>query len=153
MKTKITLIALICSFLLASCFKDEDRFDEGFSFYITNNAQVFENAEIVIGGFLNDEFVPTDSIKFDKIELREKHYFFDANRWKPSLNKIRAIPSEHCYFKFKLSPQREEFVKVYNQNDLMSLLLPSEDFFIGNYGRLIIAMNNNEVTGRAAEEL
>ena len=75
MKKRYYSLAFLCFFLIASCFKDEDRFDEGFSFYITNNAQVFENAEIVIGGFLNDEFVPTDSIKFDKIELREKHYF------------------------------------------------------------------------------
>ena len=153
MKTKKIIPVLLCFILFNSCVKDEDRVFEGFSFYITSNVGSFEDSEIVIGGMQNGTFVPTDSIQFDKIEYLSKHYYFDENRWKPNLAKIRTIPSERCYFKIKLSDQREEFIKVYNQNDTMSLLLPSENVFTGDYGRLIIAITGTEVTGRAAEEL
>ena len=152
MKKKILFLVIVV-LTLSSCIKDEDRVFEGFSFYIGSNVGSFENAEIVIGGMQNNIFVPTDSIKFDKIEYLSKHYYFDENRWKPNLAKIRTIPSERCYFKIKLSDQREEFIKVYNQNETMSLLLPSENVFTGDYGRLIIAITGTEVTGRAAEEL
>ncbi|WP_347172825.1 hypothetical protein [Polaribacter uvawellassae] len=153
MKAKTIISILLCFILFNSCGRDEDIPREGFSFYITSNVGSFEDSEIVIGGMQNGTFVPTDSIQFDKIEFLSKHYHVNENRWKPNLDKIRRIPSERCYFKIKLSDQREEFIKVYNQNVTMSLLLPSENVFIGDYGELIIAITGTEVTGYAAKEL
>ena len=155
MKTKKIIPALLCFILLTSCFKDEDRSFEGFSFFITNYAStVFENAEIVIGGMQNGVFVPTDSIKLPKLErLIPKDYHFDDNRWKPNLDKIRAIKSDRCYFKFKLSSQREELVGRYNKVELMSLLLPSGNVFKDDYGELLFTIQEDKVIGSAAKEL
>ncbi len=151
MKTKKIIPVLLCLILFNSCVKDEDRVFEGFSFYITSNVGSFEDAEIVIGGMQNNIFVPTDSIKFDKIEYLSKHYHFDDNRWKPNLDKIRAIPSGRCYFKIKLSSQREEMIM--NNSSLMSLLLPKENFFKGRYGQLQLNIEVDKVFGGADEEL
>ena len=150
MKKRILLLVFIV-FIFSSCTKDEDRVFEGFSFYITSNVGSFEDAEIVIGGMQNNIFVPTDSIKFDKIEYLSKHYYFDDNRWKPNLDKIRAIPSGRCYFKIKLSDQREEMIM--NNSSLMSLLLPKEHFFKGRYGQLQLNIEVDKVFGGADEEL
>ncbi len=154
MKKKI-LFLVIAILTLSSCVKDEDRSFEGFSFFITNNAStVFENAEIVIGGMQNGVFVPTDSIKLPKLErLIPKDYHFDDNRWKPNLDKIRAIKSDSCYFKFKLSSQREELVGRYNKVELMSLLLPSGNVFKDDYGELLFTIQEDKVIGSAAKEL
>ncbi|WKD84839.1 hypothetical protein KCTC32516_00173 [Polaribacter huanghezhanensis] len=101
----------------------------------------------------NNVFTPTDSIKFDKIEFLSKDYYFGMNRWKPSLDKIRVIPSERCYFKIKLSNQREEMIKQSGQSTLLDLLLPNGNVFEGDYGRLIIAITGTEVTGYADKEI
>jgi hypothetical protein len=152
---KKTLLLVITVLILTSCVKDEDRSFEGFSFFITNNAStVFENAEIVIGGMQNGVFMPTDSIKLPKLErLVPKDYHFDDNRWKPNLDKIRAIKSDRCYFKFKLSSQREELVGRYNKTELMSLLLPSGNTFKDDYGELLFTIQEDKVIGSAAKEL
>ncbi len=154
MKKKILFLVIVV-LTLSSCVKNEDRSFDGFSFFITNNAStVFENAEIVIGGMQNGVFVPTDSIKLPKLErLVPKDYHFDDNRWKPNLDKIRAIKSDRCYFKFKLSSQREELVGRYNNTELMSLLLPSENTFKDDYGELLFTIYDNNVIGSAAKEL
>lgn len=148
---KQNIIIGLTLFILTSCVKDEDRVFEGFSFYITSNVGSFEDSEIVIGGMQNGTFVPTDSIKFDKIEYLSRHYYFDDNRWKPNLDKIRAIPSGRCYFKIKLSDQREEMIM--NNSSLMSLLLPKENFFKGRYGQLQLNIEVDKVFGGADEEL
>ena len=151
MKKKI-LFLIIVVLTLSSCVKDEDRSYEGFSFFITSHVGAFENAEIIIGGMQNNIFIPTDSIKFDKIVFLSKDYHFDENRWKPSLDKIRLI-SDRCYFKFKLSSQRKELVGRYNKTELMSLLLPNENTFKGGYGDLLFVINKGKVIGSAAKEL
>ena len=153
MKKKL-LVLMIASLSMYSCVLDKGRPYEGFSFLIYNNAhEVFEDAEVVIGGMQNGAFIPTDSIKFDEIDARlaPRHYHFDDNRWKPNLDKIRAIPSERCYFKIKLSAQREELIM--NNGSLMSLLLPSENFFKGRYGELQLNIQIDNVYGGADEEL
>ena len=39
------------------------------------------------------------------------------------------------------------------QSDALGLLLPSSNFFAGDYGRLIIGIWDNEVTGYTPKEL
>jgi len=52
-----------------------------------------------------------------------------------------------------LSDQREELIGRYNQTALFSLLIPDNHIFIGDYGHLLISIRDNEITGRAAEEV
>ena len=153
---KRTLLLVITVLIFNSCARDEDIPYEVFSFFIYNNAhKVFINAEVVIGGFLNGEFVPTDSIKFNKIDgrLTPEYHFINENRWNPNLNKIKAIPSDRCYFKIKLSSDREEMIKQSGQSILLNLLLPNRNVFEVDYGSLIFGIRDNEVTGRSAKEL
>ncbi len=152
---KIIILVLVI-FILSSCADPGgDPVFEGFEFGIKNRTNKKHSIEVVIGGMLNGKFVPTDSIKMQpEIEINGyPSYFTDENRWKPNLELIRAIPSQRCYFKIKLSDNREEMVGRFNQQELMSLLLPSGNFFIGNYGRLYFTIWGNETIGSAEEEL
>lgn len=152
MKKKI----LILWFLVLTLFSCEDpggeEIFEGFSFSFYEYTGEDYDVEIVIGGMDNGVFKPTDSIKMEtKLPALKKAYnfFFEDNRWQPDLNKTRAIPSEKCYFKIKLSNNRTEMIGVYNQEGLMSLSLPSGDVFVGDYGRLIISIRKDEITSKA----
>ncbi len=153
---KKTLILLLFTLTLFSCSDPGgDPVFDGFEFDFRNKTNQEYTIEIVIGGMQNGTFVPTDSILMPSELIANKNisFYTEENRWKPNLNKIKAIPSERCYFKIKLSPQREEVIIKSGQSDALGLLLPSSNFFAGDYGRLIIGIWENEVTGRAAEEL
>ena len=153
---KKTLILLLFTLTLFSCSDPGgDPVFDGFEFAIKNETNKKYSIELVIGGMKNDVFIPTDSIIMQpEIEANSyPSYFSEANRWKPNLNKIRNIPSERCFFKIKLLNNRSEMISRYNQQELMGLLLPEDEVFEGDYGRLLIVIWENEVTGRAAEEL
>ena len=147
---------LILWFLVLTFFSCADpggeRIFDGFSFTFYEYTGEDYDIEIVIGGMDNGVFIPTDSIKMEtKLPALKKGYgyFFEGNRWKPDLDKIRAIPSSHCYFKIKLSNNRTEMIGRYNLPGLMSLLLPSSDAFSGDYGSLIISIRKDKITGKA----
>ncbi|WP_347174072.1 hypothetical protein [Polaribacter uvawellassae] len=152
---KQNIIVVLTLFILISCLKDEDRVRYGFTIAFWNYTNEVYDAKMIIGGMKNGIFIPTDSISVNKIKLGgdiHPYYFINENRWKPNLDKIRTIPSERCYFMLKLSSQREEMIKKYEQQELMSMLLPSSDTFIDDYGRLLISIRDNQITGRAAKE-
>ena len=132
-----------------------DPIYEGLEFDFRNKTNEKYDIEIVIGGMSNGNFISTDSIVMpSKIqENSSKFFYLDQDRWKPNLDKIRDIPSERCYFKIKLSLQREEMVKRSDKSDALGLLLPSNDFFAGDYGRLILVVEGSEVTGYTLKEL
>jgi hypothetical protein len=153
---KKTLILLLFTLTLFSCSDPGgDPVFDGFEFDFRNKTNQEYTIEIVIGGMQNGTFVPTDSILMPSELIANKNisFYTEENRWKPNLNKIKAIPSERCYFKIKLSPQREEVIIKSGQSDALGLLLPSSNFFAGDYGRLIIGIWDNEVTGYTPKEL
>lgn len=155
MKKQNIIIGLIL-FVLTSCVKDEDRTQYGFTISFSNNTTKVYDAKMVIGGMKNGVFIATDSVNVNQIKVGgdiHPYYFNGDNRWKPNLDKIKTIPSERCYFMLKLSNNRTEMIGRYNQQEQMSLLLPNNDTFVDDFGRLIIALWDNEVTGYAAEEL
>lgn len=153
---KNILFLIITVLIIFSCSDPGgDPTFEGFEFSIWNKTSNEYDIKIITGGMQNGIFVPTDSIVMQQ-KIKMNSYFSynnSENRWRPSLDKIRAIPSERCYFKIKLSNQREEMIGRYNQQVLMSLLLPGEDFFTDDYGRLLISIRDTKITGRAAKEL
>ncbi len=154
MKKRILLL-VITVLIFTSCVKDEDRVRYGFTIAFWNHTNEVYDAKLIIGGLKNGIFIPTDSINVNQIKLGgdiHPYYFINENRWKPSLDKIRNVPSERCYFMLKLSSQREEMIKKYGQQELKSMLLPGSDTFVDDYGRLLISIRDNEVTGRAAKE-
>ncbi len=152
---KILILALMVLTICSCAESGSEPVFEGFEFGIKNRTNKKHSIEFVIGGMLNGKFVPTDSIKMQpEIEINGyPSYFTNENRWKPNLDKIRDIPSHRCYFKIKLSDNREEMVGRFNQQELMSLLLPSGNVFVGNYGRLYFTIWGNETIGSAEEEL
>jgi hypothetical protein len=150
------LIIVLTLLVVASCGLDPERDQFGITIAFYNHTNEVYDAKMIIGGLKNGVFIPTDSINISQIKIggaTHPSYFVDENRWKPNFEKIRAIPSERCYFKLKLSNQREEVIKRLNLPDLFSLLLPKEDVFINDYGRILISIRDLEITGRAAEEL
>lgn len=155
---RINQIILLISFLvITSCdFEDEDVIRNGFTFRIANRTNEAYIAAIVIGGFKNNNFIATDSINFERaLEIGGSNllsHFVDENRWKPSLDKIRNIPSNRCYFKLKLSNSREEMITRYNSSELMSLLLPNSNVFKGDFGAIYLNINDSQISGKAAEE-
>ena len=152
---KILILVLLVLTLGACADPGGDPVFDGFEFDIRNKTNLEYNIEIIIGGMQNDNFIPTDSILLlPEIQVNSsKFYFTKDNRWKPNLNKIRTISSKRCYFKIKLSDLREEMIKKSPQSEVLSLLLPSSDVFVGDYGKLIIAIWDNEVTGYTPKEL
>lgn len=145
---------LLLFFLLTSCV-DVDPTYSGFQLDFWNGTNEVYNAEIIIGGLNDGKFIATDSVVVKEIEIDGNNslpYFVSENRWKPDLNKIREIPSEWCCFKIKLSNGREELIARYNTNELFSLQLLNKDSFKGDFGVLIITINNSIITGRALVE-
>lgn len=155
MKKNLLVLFFVVLSIFSCADPGGDPVFEGIEFDFRNKTNQEYTVEIVIGGMLNNVFVPTDSVLMPtEIKASKSHFFYtEGNRWKPDLNKIRAIPSERCYFKIILSPQREEMVKRSDKSDALGLLLPSSDFFVGDYGRLILVIEGGEVTGSTLEEL
>ena len=151
---KRTLLLVFTVLIFSSCVKDKDRVFNGFEFSFSNYTNKVYDAKMYIGGMKNGIFISTDSINVSQIKIGASggYYFGDENRWKPDLDKIRTIPSQHCYFKIRLSPQREEMIKRSGQSQILSLMLPSGDFFTGDYGSLIFGIRDSEVTGRVVKE-
>ena len=150
---KKIIIIILVTFTFNSCADPGgEKVYEGFSFSFYEYTGQDYDIEIVIGGMENGIFKPTDSIKMDKKlpSLKKGYgYFFEGNRWKPNLDKIREIQSSHCYFKIKLSDNRTEMIERFNLPGLMNLLLPSDDAFVGDYGHLVISIRKDKVTGKA----
>lgn len=132
----------IFSLLFISCLidEDEDLIRDGFQTNYFNDTNQTYTGKIIIGGFKDNAFVAKDSINFDRaIEAnRQTIMFTDNDRWKPDLSKIRAIPSENCYFKIKLSDGRNQLITRINSNEFMNLKLSSTQNFRGDFGRIFI---------------
>ena len=137
---KKILIALIVLFTLNSCTGLEDDNYYGFEFVVVNHTSQEYNAEIVVGGFKDGVFIPTDSIRMDPIVIHKPEYdasgfFKERNRWNPDMQKTRAIPSDSCYFKLKLTNDRQEFIKKSETNDaLFALEIPENNLFKNDNG-------------------
>lgn len=129
---------------------------DGFVVTIANSTNQIYRGEIVIGALKNNSFISTDSIQFERnLEIGNAtggFYFVNEKRWKPNLNKIKNIPSERCYFKLKLSNGRSSIITRYNSNVLFSLLLPEENYFKGDFGKLYLNIDDTQISGYAAEE-
>ncbi|UAM97590.1 hypothetical protein K8354_14960 [Polaribacter litorisediminis] len=149
---------LVFSLLFISCLidEDEDVIRNGFQINLSNSTNKVYTGKYIIGGFKDNVFIVTDSIDFEREVktgiLTVPPHFTDANRWKPDLSKIRAIPSERCYFRIKLSDGRNQLITRFDSSELMSLQLPNTTHFRGDFGRLIIAIQDNQITGYAAKE-
>lgn len=153
---KKTLLLVFTVLLIFSCADPGgDPVFDGFEFDIRNKTNKDYSIEIVIGGMQNGNFIATDSIKLlPKIQMNNSSFYFTGeDRWRPNLNKIRTLSSEHCFFKIKLSSHRIEIIKKGILSEALSLKLPSGDFFEGDYGRLIIAVWDHDVTGYTPKEL
>ena len=155
MKKSILFLVITVLTLFSCADPGGDPIFDGFSFSFYEFTGEGYDIEVVIGGMDNGIFKPTDSVKMGaKIPslARGETYLYSNERWKPDLDKIRTIPSSHCYFKIKLSNDRgnrTEMIGGYNQQELMKLLLPSGDAFVGEYGRLVILIRKNEIIGKA----
>jgi len=143
------LIIVLTLLVFASCVKDEDRVFEGFTFVITNETDIEYDAEIFIGGMENGVFVWTESKLITKIKSggNNPHYFIDENRWKPNLELIRALPSENCYFKLKLTNNREEILKIYNTTNPFNIDISNEKKNEGDEGRMYLYIHDDKVFG------
>lgn len=154
MKTKYIILAISLFFMVSCGDPGGETVYDGFSFSIPNQTNEVYKGEIVIGGLINNKFVPTDSLTFLR-ELKTGNavypHFFDENRWKPDLDKIRNVPSERCYFKLKLSNGREEMLVFFNSTEFFNLKLPNTKNFVGDYGRLFVTVFDTEIVGNAAE--
>lgn len=153
---KYNIILIFSIIILQSCSDPGgEKSYEGFEFTIPNSTNQVYTGEIVIGGLVDNVFRPTDSIFFLRdLEIGNLNllpHFFDGNRWKPNLDKIRSLPSERCYFKLKLSNGREEMLVFFNSTELFNLKLPNTKNFIDDYGRLFVNISNTDIVGNAAE--
>ena len=155
MKKNILFLVITVLTLFSCADPGGDPIFDGFEFDIRNKTNKDYSIEIVIGGIQNGNFIATDSIKLlPEIQMNNSSFYFtEEDRWRSNLNKIRTISSESCFFKIKLSSQRIEIIKKNIQSEALSLKLPNGDFFEGDYGRLIIAIWDNEVTGYTPKEL
>ena len=151
MKKYILILAVI---LFNACNIDGgiDTSYMGLSMDIYNETGELHNGKIFIGGLKNGEFEATDSITLSNIKFENSKrnvFFIRENRWKPDLNKVRSISSK-CYFKIKLSNSREEMVYNYDLNEFFSLNLPNENYYVDDYGFLIISLENDNILGKVA---
>ncbi len=156
-RTKLKTIPLIlCLWFVSSCFSDEDRSFTGFTFSFSNRTNQSYDAELFIGGLQDGVFVATDSVPILNLRIGDStvngSYYIDENRWQPNLDAIRALPSEHAYFKLKLSEEREALIGRYQSSELFSLAIPPGKRFIDDEGRILISFDNSVIYGRAAEE-
>lgn len=159
---KIHIILLLGALSFISCLGDfgdpggEPNY-EGFLVGLYNPSEIsYNNGELVIGSFDNQgNFIATDSIILNDIKGGRsfENYFVNENRWKPDLNRIRAIPSDTCYFKLKLSNGREEIIKknVFGEGQMALRLPTNKDNFRGAFGSLGIYIENEFVYGGAQE--
>lgn len=148
MKIKKILILLLSIFTFSCSDPGGDPIFQGFQINSFNGTNNILNGELVIGGCIKGNFIPTDSIKLSNIKTGRSHplsNFFDENRWKPNLDKIRSLPSDRCCFKLKLSDGREELLTEFESSDLLSLLLPNETNFKGSFGLLFISADKDEI--------
>ena len=150
---KIHIIFLVVALSFTSCLDGigdpggEPDYD-GLTFSIINTSdEAYQESTIFIGGLdQQDIYQPTDSIVLDNIKRGGGFipYYFNENRWKPDLAKIRALPSDSCYFKIKLSNGREEFFKRPMNNNItrLALKLPEEEVFESDYGSINVQIEN-----------
>ena len=137
---KKKMIVLIVLFTLNGCTGLEDENYYGFEFHIHNGTSQEYNAEIVVGGFKNGVFIPTDSIRMNPIAISlSEHsgssFFEEKNRWQPDMQKIRRIPSDSVFFKLKLTNDRQEFIKKSETNDaLFALKIPENNLLKNDKG-------------------
>lgn len=151
------LLLLITPFIFSCVDAGGDTIYDGFTFRISNRTNQVYEGEIFIGTLKNSNFIAIDSIKFErKLEIGGStllSHFIGGNRWKPNLDKIKSLSSERCYFKLKLSSDREELVTRYNSTDLFSLLLPNKNFFEGDFGEILLNISDSQISGSAAMEI
>ncbi|NVK51604.1 MAG: hypothetical protein HWD85_01625 [Flavobacteriaceae bacterium] len=156
---KKTLTLIITTFIFTSCsgWTGITPTFKGFEFGFWNYTNEVYDAELVIGGFNNGKFIPTDSIMIDQIKIGgavlHGYHFSGENRWQPNLDKIRNIPSERCYFKLKLTPQRQEMIIRSGQTDILGLKLPSRGHFKDLHGLLLISIRDTKIEGKDSQEL
>ncbi len=156
MKTK-NVFLFFCTMLFVSCGDPGgDIIYEGFSISIYDRTETDLDYELYIGGFLQGNFIPTESLLITNVELeniKPLTPYFDQNNWKPDLNEIKNLPSDRCYFKIKLSDGREELLTAYSSNELFSLLMPDESNFSGRFGALFISIDTDETWANVAERI
>jgi hypothetical protein len=153
-KKLILLSLLIAAFSCAD--PGGDPIYNGFVFNFINDTTKELNSKVIIGGFSNGFFTPTDSVSISNIKKGRTYshpMFVGENRWKPDLEKIRAIPSERCYFKLKLSDGREELLTKYSSIEIFSLQLPNKAYFTGDFGLLSITIDENETRASVAQRV
>ena len=148
-------LQLLCLVFLSSCTDPGgDPTFEGFTFGFTNRTHKVYDARLYIGGFLNGGFIATDSIDINDLKTGSPdihgNYFVEENRWKPSLDKIRAILSDSCYFKLKLSNTREEIIEDFDSSNYFSLDISDGKMnFVGRAGDILIKITDTKIEGYA----
>lgn len=144
---------MVASLLFVACIDlgGDVKYD-GFELNFSNSVGENLDAVLYIGNYENLIFNPTDSILITNIPIGRTFplpNFFDNNRWKPDLNKIRDIPSLECYFKIKLSDGRNEMLTEFDSLKLFSLKLSEKNSIRGNNGVLFISVNNEDTWANA----
>ena len=126
MKKNICGILLMIIFFLSCADPGGEFIFDGFELNFSNRTNINYKGELVIGGLVNGDFIPTDSVVIDEIKMGSNNVlstYFDEDRWKPNLSKIRGLSSDRCYFKLKLSNGREEMLVFFNSTELFNLKL------------------------------
>ena len=146
---------LLILFAFTSCdlpLFDADKEKFGFYFLIVNYTSEYPNAEITIGSFKEEVFIPSDTLKLPIISGYDSHSFLYNNRWQPNLENI-----EKAYFKIRLNDEREEF--IYEGLDINNVELmyldTSENKKISNHVRddishIRLAIYEDIVEGRGS---
>ncbi|MGB0891057.1 MAG: hypothetical protein ACPGUU_01805, partial [Flavobacteriaceae bacterium] len=119
------------------------------------------DAILYIGGIINRNFIATDSVKLKDIKKGGVKqvgkdiyniYFTNENRWRPNLDKIRAIPSERCYFKIKLSDGREKVI-LNTSSEFFGLdISDGKKEFVNEKGRIYMYIYDDDIFAKAAKE-
>lgn len=155
MKTRI-IILVISVLTFVSCVEIDDRYIEGFSFSFANHTDKEYDAILYIGGIINRNFIATDSVEVPNLKTGSFHihgsYFNDENRWKPDLDKIRALPSQRCYFKIKLSDGREKVI-LNTSSEFFGLdISDGKKEFVNEKGRIYMYIYDDDIFAKAAKE-
>ncbi len=150
MNTKNILSVFIVLFCIA-CEPFGGGPQEGFTFSISNLTNHRYDAELFIGGFQDGVFIATDSVPIPNLRVGYSDvnggYYIDENRWQPNLEAIRALPSEHAYFKLKLSEEREALIEQFESSELFSLAIPPGKIFIDDEGAINITIKEDKISG------